>query len=278
MARSIASTITLNNGVKIPQLGFGTALISEDQGKNVDVILKAIQAGYRHIDTASKYENEEAVGKAVKQSGILRSEFFITTKIWNEDMRKNRFREAFDESLKKLDMDYVDMYMIHWPVPLKYVKTWKELEKIYEAKQTRVIAVSNFNIQQLEDLRATSDIVPAVNQCEFHPRFSQPQLREYCKSRGIMCQAFKPLGQGTYVNDEKLKAIGKKYNKNFAQVLIRWHLQSGIIAIPKAAHDAYIKSNVDVFDFELDTQDMMDIDAMNIGRSTGGSTPTCFDC
>jgi diketogulonate reductase-like aldo/keto reductase len=277
MARSIDSTITLNNGVKIPQLGFGTALISPDQGKNADVVLKAIAAGYRHIDTASKYDNEEAVGKAVKQSGIPRSEFFITTKIWNEDMRKNRFQEAFEESLKKLDMDYVDMYMIHWPVPLKYIKTWKELEKIYETKRAKVIAVSNFNIQQLENLRACSDIVPAVNQCEFHPRYSQPQLRDYCKSRGIISQAFKPLGQGAYVNDEKLKAIGKKYNKSFAQVLIRWHLQTGIIAIPKATHDDYIKSNADVFDFELDTQDMFDIDAMNTGRSTSASTPDCFD-
>jgi diketogulonate reductase-like aldo/keto reductase len=167
--------------------------------------------------------------------------------------------------------------MIHWPIPQKYIKTWKALEKIYETKRAKVIAVSNFNIQQLEDIRACSDIVPAVNQCEFHPRFSQPQLRNYCRSQGIMCQAFKPLGQGAYVSNEKLKAIGKKYNKDFAQVLIRWHLQSGIIVIPKATHDAYIKSNADVFDFELDTQDMIDIDTMNVGRSTGGSTPTCFD-
>jgi diketogulonate reductase-like aldo/keto reductase len=243
----------------------------------VDVILKAIEAGYRHLDTAMIYYNEKAVGIAVKESGIPRREFFITTKMWNEDMRKDRFEDAFDESLDKLQMDYVDMYMLHWPVPMKYVKSWKAMEKIYESQKAKAIAVSNFNIQQLEDLRTISDIVPAVNQCEFHPRFSQKELRKYCFNHGIACEAYKPLGQGYYNTDAKLGFIAKKYNKTIAQILIRWHLQSGIIAIPKAAHDEYIKSNISVFDFELEAQDMLDIDAMDIGRSTNDCTPACFD-
>jgi diketogulonate reductase-like aldo/keto reductase len=277
MAQTVKSTITLNNGVKIPQLGFGTALISKDQGKTVDVILKAIECGYRHLDTAMIYFNEEAVGKAVKQSRVPRNEFFITTKMWNEDMRKDRFADAFNESLDRLEMDYVDMYMLHWPVPMKYVKSWKAMEKIYETRKVRVIGVSNFNIQHLEDLGTISDIIPAVNQCEFHPRFSQTGLRKYCREHGIACEAYKPLGQGFYAGNEKLEHIAKKYKKTFAQILIRWHLQSGTIAIPKATHDEYIKSNIDVFDFELECQDMLDIDKMDVGRSTNDCTPSCFD-
>lgn len=277
MKRSIQSTITLNNGVQIPQLGFGTALISEDEGKTVDVILQAIEAGYRHLDTATVYYNEAAVGKAVKQSGIPREEFFITTKLWNEDIRQGRMAEAFEESLEKLQMDYVDLYMVHWPIHNKYVKSWKTLEKIYADQRARAIGVSNFSIRQLEDLRMTSEIVPAVNQCEFHPRFMRNELREYCRKHGIAFEAFKPLGQGAYVNDPVLQRIAEKNGKSFAQALIRWHLQHGIIAIPKSAHEKYIRANMDVFDFELDSQEMAEIDAMNVERGTSDCTSDCFD-
>lgn len=277
MKRSIQSTLVLNNGVEIPQLGFGTALISKDEGKTVEVILEAIEAGYRHFDTAMVYYNEGAVGKAVRQSGIPREEFFITTKLWNEDMRQNRMREAFEESLERLGMDYVDMYMIHWPVPLRYVKAWAILSEIYESRRARVIGVSNFLIHHLEDLRQTSDIVPAVNQVEFNPRFMQPELHAYCKRHGIFFEALKPLGQGAYVGDPVLEKIARANGKSFAQVLIRWHLQHGIIAIPKASSRQRIRENCDVFDFELDSQEMSVIDAMHTGRSTSTCTPDCFD-
>ncbi|MDR1288296.1 MAG: aldo/keto reductase [Treponema sp.] len=197
--------------------------------------------------------------------------------MWNEDMRKDRFMDAFNESLDRLKMDYVDMYMLHWPVPMKYVKSWKAMEKIYETKKARAIGVSNFNIQQLEDLRAISDIIPAVNQCEFHPFFYQPELRRYCWNHGIACEAYKPLGQGFYLDNEKLAGIARKYDKTITQILIRWHLQSGIIAIPKATHNEYIRANIEVFDFELESQDMFEINAMDTGRSTNDCTPACFD-
>ncbi len=277
MKRSLQSCLTLNNGVRIPQLGFGTALISEDEGKTIDVILQAIEAGYRHLDTATVYYNEAAVGKAVKQSGIPREEFFITTKLWNTDMRQDRQMEAFQESLDKLQTDYVDMYLIHWPIPQKYIKSWKVLEKIYAAGKARTIGVSNFTIAQLEDLKTTSDITPAVNQCECHPAFMRKELRDYCEKRGIAFEAFKPLGQGAYVGNAILEEIARKNGKSFAQVLIRWHLQHGTIIIPKATHANYIKANRDVFDFELDSEEMRLIDAMNRERSTGDCTSDCFD-
>lgn len=277
MKRNIHSTVLLNNGVKIPQLGFGTALISEDEGKTIDVLLQAIEAGYRHLDTATVYYNESAVGKAIKQSKIPREDFFITTKLWNEDMRQNRQMEAFEESMEKLQIDYVDLYLLHWPVPQKYIKSWKTLEKIYETGKARAIGVSNFTIPLLEDLKLTTDITPAVNQCEFHPQFMRTELRGYCQKRGIAFEAFKPLGQGAYVGNPVLEEIAKENGKTFAQILIRWHLQHGIIVIPKASHEDYIKSNMDVFDFELNTEEMNRIDSMNRERSTSDCTADCFD-
>lgn len=277
MYRSINSVVTLNNGVQIPQLGFGTALISKDEGKTVDVILQAIEAGYRHLDTAMVYYNEAAVGEAVRQSGIPREEFFITTKMWNEDLRQDRYREAFEESMEKLQMDYVDMYMVHWPVPNKYIKAWKEMEKIYSEKRARVLGLSAFNAFQIDQVLMCADVQPAVLQIECNPRFSRPDLFQYCKEHGIAMQAFKPLGQGAYMGDEVLAEIGKKHGKTVPQVIIRWHLQRGVIAIPKSAHKERIIENANVFDFELDTDDMNRIEAMNINKSTSNNTAACFD-
>lgn len=278
MKRDINTKVTLNNGVQIPQLGFGTALIKDaDEGATREAVLQAIEAGYRHIDTAMIYYSERAVGQAVRESKIPREEFFITTKLWNEDIRKGRQKEAFEESLEALQMDYVDMYMIHWPIRDKYINSWEVLQDIYAEGRAKAIGVSNYSISHLEDLRETCDIVPAVNQCEFHPRFMQNKLREYCKKNNIHFEAYKPLGQGAYVDNEILKDIAEKNGKSFAQILIRWHLQHGIIAIPKASHEKYIKANADVFDFELDTDEMDRIDAMNVERSTSNCTPSCFD-
>jgi diketogulonate reductase-like aldo/keto reductase len=278
MIRHISPSVKSNNGVFIPQIGFGTAWISNDEGKTIDVILKALEAGYRHFDTAANYHNESAVGKAIQQSGIPREDIFIATKIWNDDVRKEWFAAALDESLEKLGMDYVDMYMLHWPVPMKYVKAWKGMEKLYETKKVKSIGVCNFTINQLQELRKISDILPVVNQFEFNPRFAQPELREYCDSNNIACEAFAPLGTGFYVNDVALQNIGEKHGKTFAQVVLRWDIQKGMITIPKASHDEYIYSNIDIFDFELDSQDIAEIDAMDIGRATFEfGTPDCFD-
>ncbi len=277
MKREILSCLTLNNGVRIPQLGFGTALISEDEGKTVDVILQAIEAGYRHLDTAMVYYNETAVGKAVRQSGIPREEFFITTKLWNTDMRADRQAEAFAESLERLEMEYVDLYLIHWPVPQKYIKSWRILEEIYRQKKARAIGVSNFTIPLLEDLKQVADVIPAVNQCESHPACMRRELRDYCEKQGIAFEAFKPLGQGAYVGNPVLEEIARKNGKSFAQIIIRWHLQHGIIIIPKATHTEYIQANRDVFDFELDSEEMRMIDSMNKERSTSDCTADCFD-
>lgn len=277
MRRSINTAVTLNNGVRMPQLGFGTALISEDEGKTVEVILQALAAGYRHLDTAMVYYNEKAVGKAVRQSGIPREEIFITTKMWNTDLRADRYREAFEESLEKLQMDYVDLYMIHWPVPGKYIKAWKEMEKIYAEKKARALGVSAFNAFQIEQLLMCSDIIPAVNQVECNPRFARVELYRFCRAHGIFLEAFRPLGQGAYLDDPVLAEIAEKHGKNRMQVIIRWHLQRGVIAIPKSAHAEYIRANADVFDFELDTDDMNRIAAMNIERGTSTCTSACFD-
>lgn len=273
----IRTRITLNSGTKIPQLGFGTALIDGGEEATVAVILSAIQAGYRHLDTATIYGSEEAVGKAVRQSGIPREEFFITTKVWNTEVRSETVRQSFEESLERLQMDYVDMYMIHWPVPGKYIKAWLEIEEIVATGRAKTAGVSNFNQRQLKDLFMTSDLIPAVNQCEFHPRFANREIRVFCKAHGIAFQSYRPLGQGAYLGDEALAAIGAQHGKSFAQVILRWNIQKGVIAIPKASSPARIQSNAEIFDFELSADDMLAIDGMNRNRSTTNCTPDCFD-
>lgn len=277
MYRTIDSVVTLNNGVKIPQLGFGTALISDDEQETICVILKAIEAGYRHFDSASKYNTEIPLGKAVKQSKIPREEFFITTKIWNDDVRNDRYDESFEESLHNLQMDYVDLYMIHWPVPNKYVKAWMELLKFYEKKRARALGVSCFTENQIEQILMCSDVIPAVNQVECNPKFAREKLLSYCKQKGIALQACRPLGQGSYLKDETLLEIAKKHEKSVVQIILRWHMQRGVIAIPKSAHEKYIRDNANIFDFELDTDDEMIIERMNREIGTSPYTSECFD-
>ncbi len=278
MRRDINSVVTLNNGLKIPQLGFGTALISEDdEQKTIDVILTAIDAGYRHFDTAAKYDSERALGNAIKQSGIKREEFFITTKIWNDDLRKDRYKEALYESLDKLQMDYVDMYMIHWPVMNKYVRAYMELVPLYKEGLTHSLGVSCFVENQIEQILMCTDVVPVVNQVECNPMFARESLFAYCKSKGIMMQACRPLGQGAYLNDTTLGGIAQKHNKSIVQIILRWHMQRGVIAIPKSAHEKYIRANVDIYDFELDTDDELAIARMNVERGTSPYTSDCFD-
>ncbi len=250
----------LNNGVEMPILGLG---VYEAKEETVNAVKCALQTGYRHIDTAAFYGNEEDVGRGVRESGIARNEIFITTKVWNSDMRAGTQREAFEKSLKKLSLDYIDLYLVHWPVPDKYKETWKILEQLYQEGLVRAIGVSNFEISHLEDLLADAKVVPAVNQIEIHPRNTRKELISYCEGKGIVCEAWSPLGAGTLLKNELLLKIGEKHQKSSAQVMLRWDLQQGILTIPKSTNPNRIRENADIFDFELTKEEMNTIDSLN---------------
>ena len=254
---------TLNNGVEIPLLGLGVYQIPQGRA-TVDAVASALKSGYRHIDTAAIYGNEGDVGAGMKQSGVAREDIFLTTKLWNEEMRRGRMREAFFESLKRLQTDYVDLYLIHWPVAGRYVDSWKVLEELYAEKRIRAIGVSNFHKHHMEAILAVSTVTPAVNQIERHPLLSQTPLIRYCEGLGIAIQAYSPLGGtgGTLLNNEVLGAIAKKYNKSPAQVILRWDVQQGIIVLPKSTHPERIAANGEL-DFVLSDEDMASIDALN---------------
>ena len=253
----------LNNGVTIPVVGLGVWMAKDEKASQA--VQWAIEAGYRHIDTAKIYENEEAVGRGIKASGIARKDIFITTKLWNEDMRRGRQREAFADSLKALDVDYVDLYLLHWAVEGVYLDSWKVLEQIYEQGGARAIGVCNFQRHHLEKLLAGAKVKPAINQFECHPYLTQEPLIEFCEKEGIVCQAWGPLGgQGTpLVDDEKLSAIGKRYGKSAAQVMLRWNVQRGLVVLPKSVRQDRIIANSRIFDFALSDADMQAVSAMN---------------
>jgi methylglyoxal/glyoxal reductase len=271
------SVKTLNNGVTIPLLGLGVFRVENDQSC-ADSVCWALEAGYRHIDTAAIYGNEEAVGKGLKESGVPRNEIFLTTKLWNEDMRQNRQEAAFEESLVRLGTDYVDLYLIHWPVPGKFAESWKVIEKLYNDKRIRAAGVSNFNQHHIEELAAVSDLVPAMDQIECHPLLSQKPLVDYCTEKGIAVTSWSPLG-GLKLNltdNDDLKKIGAKYGKSPAQVILRWDLQRGLITIPKSIRKERIIENKNIFDFELSPDDMSAIDSMNKNQRAG-SDPETFN-
>ena len=274
MISSINDFTLLKNGVKMPWLGLGTWQV-EDGSEVINSVRWAIQNGYRHIDTAAAYYNEIGVGTAIKGSGIPREELFITTKVWNSDQGYDTTLRAFSLSRKKLGLDYVDLYLIHWPVRGKYRETWKALEKIYKDGLTRAIGVSNFNIHHLKDVMADSEIIPMVNQVEFHPLLNQNELRAFCRENGIQFEAWSPLMQGHF-NIPVLSEIAKKHGKTPAQVLLRWDLQNEVVTIPKSTHEERIKENKDIFDFELSKEEMDKIDGMDKGRRFG-SDPENFN-
>ncbi len=268
-------TITLNNGVKMPQLGFGVFKVPEGE-EAYNAVKWALEAGYRGIDTAAVYKNEVSVGKAIKDSGIPREELFITTKVWNEDQGYEETLEAFEKSLERLKLDYVDLYLIHWPVKGKYKDTWKALEKIYADKKSRAIGVSNFHIHHLEDLLKTAKIVPAVDQIELHPTLSQEKLSTWLKAHDIAVESWGPLGQGSDLKNPVIVEIGEKYNKSSAQVILKWHLQHGFIVIPKSSHKERIAENLNVFDFSLSDEDMEALDKLNT-NDRQGTNPDTYD-
>jgi diketogulonate reductase-like aldo/keto reductase len=274
----IHSTKKLNNGVKIPYLGLGVFQCRDDE-ETVNVVNWAIEAGYRHIDTAALYGNEKSVGQGIRKSGIDREKLFVTTKLWMDDMRQGTQIKAFEKSLRLLQFDYVDLYLIHWPVAGKTRESWKVLEEIYKSGRTRAIGVSNFTEHHLDELLSDAKIIPAVNQIECHPRLSQQPLAAYCEKLGIAFEAWSPLGGtgGDLLNDPVLKKIAGKYAKSVAQVVLRWDLQRDIITIPKSTHKARIIANADVYEFELSADEMKAINDLDRSPQRVGPDPNRID-
>lgn len=263
---TIGHTITLANGVEMPRMGYGTYRM-----KDYDVayagVEAALKAGYRSIDTAAIYENEQAVGDAIKASGIAREELFITTKVWNTDQGYDQTLKAFETSLKKLGLDYVDLYLIHWPKPT-LVDTYKALERLYEEKLIRVPGVSNFHRHHLDQLFTECTVKPTVNQIECHPSFTQNELRSYCREHNIAVTAWAPLGKGIVFTHPVVKKLAEKYGKTPAQIVLRWQLEIGNIAIPKSSTPERIAENLAVFDFTLSADEVASISALNTFHRT----------
>lgn len=258
----IYSKIKLNNGVEIPVLGFGTYLVNSGD-EAITAVDCALQAGYRHIDTAALYGNETEIGEVVKHSSIHRSELFITTKVWNSDQGYSNTLKAFERSLNNLKMDYADLYLVHWPLPGKRKETWEALLRLYDEKLCLAIGVSNYTIKHLEELLNTTPIVPAVNQVEFSLYLYQKELQEFCESKGIIMESYSPLTRGKKFNEPKLKALAVKYGKTPAQILIRWALQVGTVTLPKSSSPARIRENIGVFDFCILDEDMLEMAGFN---------------
>jgi len=263
--------LTLNDGRSIPQLGLGVFLVDPAEAERI--VSDALEVGYRHIDTAMIYKNEEGVGRAIAKSGIPRDELFITTKLWNSDQGTDSARAALDTSLSKLGLDYVDLYLIHWPAPKygRHVESWQTLVELRETGKARSIGVSNFMQTHLDDLAQASDVVPVVNQVELHPAFQQRELRAFQEPRGILTEAWGPLGQGKYELAELpgLAEIAERHGKTVQQVAIRWHLQEGIIVFPKTTKRSRMIENADVFDFELSADEMATIAAADRDQRVG---------
>ncbi|SEM37187.1 aldo/keto reductase [Nonomuraea pusilla] len=268
------NSLMLNtDGVQIPQLGFGVWQVPAEGAE--EAVATALRAGYRHIDTASAYQNEEGVGAAVRACGVPREKVFVTTKLWNGD--HDRAERAFDESLARLGLDYVDLYLIHWPVPEqdRYVQAWRSLEKIYRDGRARAIGVSNFTVANLTRLMDETDITPSINQIELHPYLQQREMRAFHEANGILTEAWSPLGQGRgLLDDPALAVLAEKHCRTPAQIVLRWHLQLGNVVIPKSVTPSRIKENVSVFDFILDGEDMAAIGAMSRHQRFGPDPET----
>ncbi|MDA1526387.1 aldo/keto reductase [Bacillus cereus] len=277
--KNLQSTTTLHNGVEMPWFGLGVFKVEEGPGL-VEAIKSAIKVGYRSIDTAAIYGNEAAVGEGIRAgieaTGISREELFITSKVWNADQGYEETIVAYEESLKKLKLDYLDLYLVHWPVEGKYKDTWRALETLYKEKRVRAIGVSNFQIHHLQDVIKDAEIKPMINQVEYHPRLTQKELQAFCKEQGIQMEAWSPLMQGQLLDNETLQEIAEKHGKTTAQVILRWDLQNRVITIPKSTKEHRIIANADVFNFELTKEDMEKIDALNENHRVGPD-PDNFD-
>ncbi|QYK65687.1 aldo/keto reductase [Paenibacillus sp. S02] len=264
---NIADTTVLNNGVQMPWLGFGTY---KAEGNEVyEAVKTAIEVGYRHIDTAAIYGNEELVGRAIRDSGAARENLFVTTKLWNQDQGYDSTLRAFEESRKRLGLDIIDLYLIHWPGKDKYKETWKAFERLYEEGSVRAIGVSNFQVHHLEDLLKDSNMVPVINQVELHPRLTQQELHQYCREHQIQLESWSPLMKGKLTEQADIVEIAAKYGKTSSQVILRWHLDRGIVTIPKSVTAHRIRENADLFDFELTTEDIERINGLHLDERVG---------
>lgn len=260
--------LLLNDGNKIPIVGFGTYKATEEEG--VEAVRIAIEKAYRLIDTAAKYENEIAVGKGIKSSGVAREELFVTTKLWRENLGYEQAKKEFETSLKKLDLDYIDLYLIHWPANARNydnwqkanADTWRAMEELQAEGRVKSIGVSNFWVEHLEALFQTAHVIPAINQIEFHPGYWQPELTRFCKNNGITVEAWSPLARGKVFGNEILEAIAKKHQKTVAQVCLRWIIQHDVVVIPKSTTTRRIEENIKLFDFELSDSEMKQIDSL----------------
>lgn len=271
MPTNLKDTTTLSNGVKMPWMGLGVFKVTEGE-EVIQSVKAAIKNGYISIDTAAIYGNEEGVGQAIKESGVRREDLFITTKLWNSEQGYESTLAAFETSMNKLGLDYLDLYLIHWPGKDKYKETWKAFEKLYKDGRVRAIGVSNFLVHHLEDLLSSAEIKPMVNQVEFHPHLTQKELLAFCKNEGIQLEAWSPLKQGQLLSEPVLEDLAHKYNKSVAQVILRWDLQHGVVTIPKSIKEHRIIENANIFDFELSAEDMDKIDGLN-QDSRAGSHP-----
>lgn len=269
MAKSLTDTTTLNNGVKMPWLGLGVWQMAND-AEVITAVQSALDDGYRSIDTAAAYKNEEGVGRAIKESHVSREDIFLTSKVWNGDQGYESTLRAFEDTRQRLGVEYLDLYLIHWPVKGKYKDTWRAMEELYQDGKIRAIGLSNFHQHHVKDLMTTAKVKPTVDQLEFHPLLSQQELRDFCKAEEIQMEAWSPLAHGKLLDDDVLKDIGKKYAKTPAQVMIRWGLQHDVVSIPKSSNPGRIKENGNVFDFELSQEDMAQINALNRDERTGG--------
>ncbi|MFS0725505.1 aldo/keto reductase [Paenibacillus sp. 1P07SE] len=275
IADNLQAKVKLNNGVEMPWLGLGVFKTAE--GEEVEhAVRSAIELGYRSIDTAAGYNNESGVGAALRSSGVPREELFITTKLNNPDQGYESALAAFEESRRKLGVEVIDLYLIHWPVKGKYVDSWRALERLYREEKVRAIGVSNFQSHHLEELRKISEVTPAINQVELHPCLAQHELRDYCAGRGIQMQAWSPLMQGRLLDHPVLMTLAQRYGKSTSQVILRWDLQHGIVTIPKSVSAGRIRENSELFDFTLTDDDMAKIDALNENRRIGPD-PDNFD-
>lgn len=264
------ATKRLANGVEIPRIGLGVYKMTEPEIA-IQAITTALDIGYRHIDTASLYANEKEVGEVVRHSTVPREDIFITTKVWNTDQGYDQTLKAFEKSLELLGLDYIDLYLTHWPVKETFVETYRAIERLYEEKLIRATGVSNHHQHHLETIAAKANIQPMVNQIECHPRLTQFDLREYCAEQGIAVTSWSPLARGGLLDEPTLNRISGKYGKSPAQIIIRWHLQHDLIVIPKSITPARIEENFDVFDFELSFEDIKNIDLLNLNERIGAN-------
>lgn len=262
MNLTIESTKTLHNGVEMPRFGLGVYKMTDKEAA-VEAMVKAIQTGYKAIDTATVYDNEAEVGEAIRAGGVKREELFITSKVWNTDQGYDQTLRAFEASLKRLDMDYLDLYLTHWAIPDTFEETYRAIERLYDEKLIRAAGVSNHQQHHLEKILAKANTKPMVNQIELHPQLTQESLREFCAAQDIAVTSWSPLARGRLLEDPVLSEIGEKHGKSIAQTIIRWHLQNDLIVIPKSVTPSRIVENADVFDFELSEEEIKQISALN---------------